>query len=451
METFPGRGGRRSHRPLRGRASALALAAVLGLVLVLLASAVFSIAGRSRDVASRSVALHALNESLRAATSVRAQIAFAAYLHEADGVYGTDSKGAITASVREAQGSLAELDAASSTLPAQALDRETSAALARFTRDARRALRVISGGRPVDASSGVADQMVHSFSAAHERLASRRNDALADVKAAGSLLGRLGGLASFVIAFVLPTVAVLVYRQITRRTRESTHLATALARERGRADRRRKLLILRLTDMRRELAETEALASDPLPPAVSRLGWDLDALITVIGDRHLLAFAEVDLAAGLADVGEALQGAGVDVRLGTVSGAAWSDPRVLSSVLAQLVLEARASGAREVTLEAAPGSGERVAITVTHDGAALTPHVTALIFDRAHDAERASVEAGAAPIRLLAAQRSLEAMEGSLAPLPVPGRPGYVVHLPRPAGRAVDDRDGRVDLASAPA
>jgi hypothetical protein len=407
------------------------MAAVLSLALVLLASAVFSIAGRSREVASRSVALHSLNESLRAATVVRAQVTFAAYLAEIDSTYGTDSQVAIGVAVREARRNLTDLETTfSATQPDGTLDQETKTALARFTRAADRTLEVTASGRPAGARRLVRDRLVPSFALLRDRLVSRRDKALTDVRQAGSLLGRLGGLASFVIAFVLPTVAVLVYRQIMRRSRESIELATALARERGRAKRRQQLLAQSLTALHRELAGIEAVEADARLPVVRRLGWDVEALITVIAGPRQLTFADVDLAGELAALADALQEAGIDVRVTAAEDTAWTDPAVLGAAVRNLVLEARDAGARRIELDAS-ASGEHVEIRVAHDGAALTPALASLVFDRSYDDERTAVEAGAAPIRLLAAQELIEAMGGSLVHVVGLGGPAYVSRLPR--------------------
>ena len=133
---------------------ALVLVAALGLTLVVLASAVFSIVGRSHDLAHSSVTLHSLNESLRAATVVRAQVTLAAYLSEIDSVYGTRSGPSIRVSVDEAQANLGELESIVKTVPAESIGPETSAALTQFTRSARRTLELTKDGRPRRCPSG---------------------------------------------------------------------------------------------------------------------------------------------------------------------------------------------------------------------------------------------------------------------------------------------------------
>ena len=423
------------YRPWAGRGPALVLAIVLTLVLVLLASAVFSIAGRSRDVASRSVALHSFNESLRAATVVRAQVTFAAYLAENDSRFGTDSRAEIRVATREARRNLNELEATfSQTRSAGTLDEETRAALDRFTAAADRAIVVAASSQPARARTVVSGRLVPSFVVLRDRIVSLRDDALQDVRKAGSLLGRLGGLASFVIAFVLPTIAVLVYRQVMRRSRESTELARSLALERGRSQRRRQLLARSLGELQAGLAQVEAAGEDVRAPILRRLGWKVEALSTVITGTHRLAFADVELDGELVALAAELREAGIDVRVTTAEGVVWADPTALGAAVRNLALEAQSAGARRIELEARTAR-EHVEVRVAHDGAALTPALVSLVFERSNDDERTAVEAGAAPIGLLAAQNLIEAIGGSLAPVAVPWCPD----LPHPPA----DRGGR--------
>lgn len=435
MDAQIDRGGTGARRPWVGRRRALTVSAALGLVFVLLASAVFTIAARSRDVANRSVELHSLNETLRAATVVRAQATFAAYLAQSDSLFGTNSRAAIQVAVREARENLTELEAARSTRRSDTiLDQTTASALTRFTRSADRTLQAVTSGRPTQGPRLVRESLVPSFGLFRVRLESQRDRALADVKSAGGALGRLGGLASFVITFILPTIALLVYRQITRRSRESVALATALARERGRAARLRELLGQSLSGLRRDIEELGDAEGSARVPALTRLGCDVEALITVVAGTRRLAFADVHLADLLGGVAASLRDAGTDVGVAAAADSAWTDPSALGAAIRNLVLEARDNGARRIQIDASV-DGEDVEIRVGHDGAALMPAVASLVFERSRDAERAAVEAGAAPVRLLAAQELLEALGGSLGHTACPDGPAFVALLPRTATR----------------
>jgi len=424
-------GSSEAKRPWSGRGRALALAMVLTLMLVLLASAVFSIANRSREVASRSIALHSLNESLRAATVVRAQATFAAYLASNDRLYGTNSKAAIRVAVTEARRNVDDLRTSfAENGEATLVDPQTEAALRRFTAAADRTLAATESNRPARAPILVRDQLAPSFTVARDRLVVQRDAALSDVKHAGSLLGRLGGLASFVIAFVLPTVTVIVYRQITQRSRETVALARSLAVERGRARRQRQLLARALGEIQAEFAQASAAEGSARASGLRRLGWDIEALSIVLTGAPHLAFADVRVGSALDAVASSLHESGFDGTLATADGAVWADGAALTAAVRNLALEAESAGSRRTVLSAVERDTE-VEIVVAHDGAALTPEVSALVFDRAHDDERSAVEAGAAPLRLLAALELIEAMGGTLSDRTGSSGPEFVVRLPR--------------------
>lgn len=70
----------------------------------------------------------------------------------------------------------------------------------------------------------------------------------------------------------------------------------------------------------------------------------------------------------------------------------------------------------------------------------------------AHDDERSAVEAGAAPLRLLAALELIEAMGGTLSHRTCSGGPEYVARLPRGGVLRVTVPSGavRVSVATVP-
>jgi hypothetical protein len=143
-----------------------------------------------------------------------------------------------------------------------------------------------------------------------------------------------------------------------------------------------------------------------------------------------LAFADVRVGSALDAVASSLQESGFDGTLATADGAVWADGAALTAAVRSLALEAESAGSRRTVLSAVETDTD-VEIVVAHDGAALTPEVSALVFDRAHDDERSAVEAGAAPLRLLAALELIEAMGGTLSHRTGSGGPEYVVRLPR--------------------
>jgi hypothetical protein len=86
---------------------ALAVTLVSGLGLLLILGLVFSIAQGSQQITTRATDLHNADETLRAATVVRAQVGLAAHLTRIDDVFGTNSTEAIELSLSEAKSAFA--------------------------------------------------------------------------------------------------------------------------------------------------------------------------------------------------------------------------------------------------------------------------------------------------------------------------------------------------------
>lgn len=166
-------------------------------------------------------------------------------------------------------------------------------------------------------------------------------------------------------------------------------------------------------------------------PTLHRLGWEIEALSTVLTGAPNLAFEDLPVHSTLDAVATSLHEAGLQVRVvASGDGAVWADGEALDAAVRQLALEAEDAGSRRVDLAASETDSD-VEIVVAYDGAPLSPAVSALVFDRANDDERSAVEAGAAPLRLLAALDLIEAMGGTLVYRTGSGGPEYAITLPR--------------------
>jgi len=414
----------------RARWQAAVAAATCGLVLALLTAAVFSIASRSRQVASQSLTLNALNETLRSLITVRAQVAFAVYLSNVDSEYGTDSRSTIAVSLREVGDGLASLEASAAALRDDSVfDQPGSrATLSRFVKAARRALALVSADRSFAARRLVGHGMADSFTDLRGQLVARRDDVIGRVDDGGRQLGRLGGLASFLVAFVLPSVAILVYRQVTRRSKETVETAFELAQERGRWRRRRQLVERSLAELRTALASGDAAAGKQVARA-GRLAVDVETLVAVLDGTQRYSFQAVPVGDLLDEIAVEVSAEGVEVVVDAGDEQAWVDPAVLRHVLRNIAFEVRDAGARWLELRAAAQS-DGLELEVRSDGALLPADAVALVFERAGVAERAAVEAGAGPIRLVVAQELLEGMGGALSYVPGRAESMFVARVP---------------------
>lgn len=404
-------------------------------MIVLIAASVYSIGYRSREVVSHTVALHSVDEALRAVTVTRSQLGYAAFLASVDQRYGTDSGTVIEGTLRDARRGIADmgtaLDAAETGTPLTGTDIRLLAE--DFTGQAERTLDLVQRGKS-GAARRAAVNLDTSFERLRVALVARRDRALEQVLADDDRLGRMGALASLIVAFVVPAGIVFVYLALTRRSRAVMETEIALARERTGRDRRRRLVEAAVADLRTAAARSQRTGA-PFP--LERLD-DLGALLETAegGMRH--RFGPVPVASLLADVAATTSSDDLTVEVSAGGESAWTDPAALAHLLRNLVGEALASRARRVRLTAAT-VGTHVVVSVQHDGSPLSGAGLELfggrasVWDASDDDEH---EVTAAPsTALVTAVAIAERLGAALHAVAAPG-PAMMVRVPAAAGTA---------------
>jgi hypothetical protein len=393
---------------------------------VLLTSAVFSIAGKSRSLTRDSNTVHLLDEALRAATVVRAQIAYAALAQSS--AASRDEPPAVSVAVRDVRQGLLDLDAAVAALASDAsvVDARLRAAHGRFERGSRAALVRLRAGAGEVAAAIVDREVVGSFDVIRVALTRDRDEALAAVAETDSLLGRIGGLAAFVIAFVVPTFALLVYQQVTRRSRETVELTLALAAERDRWQWRRRLL-------QRTFAAIEGdLPSSGDGKAIERARRSLDdasMLVALLDSKAEYRFERCRLAPELELIAGGLRHERLSITLQDVGHEAWADRGALRRVLRSLIQATEGAGSENILIRTAADRDD-VLVTIQGDGTPLAGEVVDALFNDASQVYRGWVEAGGAPVPLVCARELLEGMDGELHYHVDQGSPVFVARVP---------------------
>lgn len=108
----------------------------------------------------------------------------------------------------------------------------THGSLAAFTESANRVIELINSGDGAGARDTAIARLVPDFDSLVVSLTNSRESIADELESTDRQLGRLGNLASFVIAFLVPTIAAFVYQQMTRRSREAVTIAHTLESER---------------------------------------------------------------------------------------------------------------------------------------------------------------------------------------------------------------------------
>ena len=218
--------------PQRGsRFTAIALVVGVGLALVF--ALVFSIAFGSKGVAQHAKALHAADEALRAATVARAQAGMAAHLAVLEQELDFDAIASVDVAMRDTRFALDDLAAAVSDLEAHSVATSASidSAAAAFTATVGDILLLAEAGDSAGLRTAVGDPFDYAFRVLTDAVVVERDFQASQVAAADDTMGRVGDIARFLVAFVVPLSAIVVYRELTRRQHRQKELEVRLETE----------------------------------------------------------------------------------------------------------------------------------------------------------------------------------------------------------------------------
>ncbi|MFW2381493.1 MAG: hypothetical protein ACN4GZ_07015 [Acidimicrobiales bacterium] len=279
-------------RPRIRSRSALLVALAVGLALFVLVASAFSVAAESRVVATKSNQLHACDEILRSAITVRSQLGSGVNFAQLDQSQNTDSSEIIDAAIADARRSMSDIDATSYCVT----ETGDSSVVSDFEASASSVAGLLttrSDDDVAEARSLLIGQMDTEYEALIEALIEQREVLVDTLNETDKTLGQLGALATFIIAFFVPTVAMFVYRQITRRQRETIELARLLSEARAGIDWR--------SDLIQSAAELVELEAEQMPASSiaknlrSRL-HDLDFLVAATAVGHGYTFEALTVA-----------------------------------------------------------------------------------------------------------------------------------------------------------
>ena len=217
-------------RPRKTRLAAIALG--VGVVMVLVFALVFSIAFGTRSVAAHADALHNADEALRASTVVRAQAGMATHLSVLEREFGFSAADGIELALTEADLALNDLSVSLAELDdlIGGLDPGLVAAAANFetTVETIRDLVVAGESTLAQTEALVLDEQFRTVTGA---IVVERDYQASQVAAANQTMGRIGDLVRFLVAFLVPTAVILLYRELSQRQARQSELEVRLESE----------------------------------------------------------------------------------------------------------------------------------------------------------------------------------------------------------------------------
>ncbi len=362
-------------RPRIRSRSALLVAVAVGVALFVLVAAAFSVAAESRVVATRSNELHGYDEILRNAITARSQLGSALNFAQLDASQGTDSSEIIDRSVADARQSLATLRSVASSLDpgSPAVD-----PIDAFGDSAVAVAQLLETGTPEDLATA-RDLVIGPMDAEYDELIAalvdERDRLVEELTTADENLGRLGALATFIIAFFVPTVAMFVYRQVTRRQRETIELARLLSEARTGMEWRTDL-VQAAADLAHQ--ETSTLPASTITSAVRSRLRDLEFLVAATSFGHTYTFEQLKVAELRRDLQEAwpamvtVAGDGADVM--------WGDRSAVLLLCHDVIRNAAHRGAERVLVSGGTDP-DGAWLAITDNGRPLDESAVAAILD----------------------------------------------------------------------
>ena len=431
---------------------ALAITLVAGIAMLLLVGLVFAIAYGSQRITSDATSLHKADEVLRSSTVVRAQLALGIYAGGVDRQFGTSSAEAIAVSFDEARIALDDVSAGIAAFDEDAFgaDSQITASVERFTLSAAQVFRLADEGEYEKAQSLIKEEMSPAFEVLVDELILLRDELAASVASADLLLGQIGNVARFLVAFLLPAAVIFIYRDLLRRQARQSELEGRLEAERQISVAREEFIANASHELRTPLTSITGLAllleEDPVIKEDNSSSELLDLIINESGDLNrmvedLLTTARLDAGAlsytfqsvnprrEIVEVAELMRRAGTSVSVDCAPALIRADPVRLRQIIRNLLSNARKYGGPDIR---ATGfvEGRTYVCEVVDDGEGVPLEIADRLFQRfvhqGHDtAMRESVGLGLSIVHALA-----QGMGGSVSYQRSSGETHFAVRLP---------------------
>ena len=467
---------RRDSFLLRG----VGLTVVTGLVLVFIVGVVFAVAYGSQRITTSATDLHKADETLRAATVVRAQVALTVFMATMDDQFGTDSTTAQKLSQREAEEALVDLETGVLELRASGAsdNTELDERTAEFILVAETTLALLDEG-DVDGARQVAEaDLDDSFRALVDEAVAIRDELRQVVESSDTMLGYMSSVARFLVAFFIPVAVILTYRELARRQHDEMELRRRLDSERELAIARDEFIanashelrtpLTAITGMAMLLEEEPAVMESELAAELveiivsesSDLGRMVEDLLTtarIDAGALQFTFENVEVRKEVDEVVGSLMRGGAKVSIDCEEGSVRADRLRLRQVIRNLLSNAGKYGGPDVRIEGGQ-EGRTYLIVVSDNGDGLPDAIVANAFQRFVHQGHETATTDSVGLGLSIVHSLTDGMGGSVKYEHVDGRTRFLVRLPLAQGvqRAVDwtktsaaDADASVSVSGA--
>ena len=445
-----------------------------GLALVFIIGVVFAVAYGSQRITRSATDLHKADETLRAATVVRAQVALSVFMATVDDEFGTVSTAARSLSQDEARIALADLETGIGELRAGGAYADTllDNHAAEFTRVARTTLEHLEAGRWAEAQQLTDAELNASFRALVDEAVLIRNELRSQVEASDTMLGQASTVARFLVAFFVPVAVILTYRELVRRQQHEVELQRRLDLERELAVARDEFIANASHELRTPLTGITGMAmildEDPAVKESELASELIDVIISESGDLERMVedllttarldagalqftFENVEVCTEVEEVAASLTRSGLDVTADCAPGRVRADQGRLRQVVRNLLSNAKKYGGPDVRVDGSI-EGRTYLLAVSDDGDGLPGEIAVDAFQRFVHQGHQTATTDSVGLGLSIVKSLTEGMGGSVKYERAAGRTRFLVRLPLAISEAAasggDDRATAAALLS---
>jgi signal transduction histidine kinase len=425
----------RDSSPADPRRTGFKGAAIAGIAMLAIAALVFSNSYATEDVAENGIVAQRAEAALGANDVALKALGQAVLLAE-DGSLGVADADTVDRAVGEAQTTIDELtnrivelteaagDDAGFTILATDLRAESETMLARAT-----------AGDIAEAGGLLAGSVKQAFEALRDAVATERNDREAALTSVDNIASRVGNMARFLVAFLLPLAAVLAYRYAARRQLRVSEiqLDARLAAEHQVIRAKDEFIANMSHELRTPLTsiygfselllETGMIDPDSAMDLVGMINQESAELSRMVEDLLISARVEagavvyslqsVTVADELEAVVEPLTRTGAEIEADVPNDVVWADPLRVRQILRNLVSNALRHGGPTIRVEGR-ALEDRLEVAVLDNGAGVPPEKVDRLFTRyIHEGDQA-LTVGSVGLGLAVVKALVDGMDGEV-------------------------------------
>lgn len=430
-----------------------AIVGLAGAVLLALGAMLFTNSGITSAALDEAAELHAADLSLAAQDVAMKSIGQLVLLAQ-DFELGVAERDAVETAASEAQRALTELQTRTAELGEQTAN-VVGPSLDSFQAMAAEVIQLALDENATAAADALTVQLVPLARQAASEISTERDQQSQVVADTRNLLGSVSQIAGFLIVFLLPLGAMLVYRQSVRRQLEAaeTHLDARLEAERAVGRAKDQLIANISRELRTSLISiygfSEVLLDQgSVDPEVAgdlaglinsesaELARTVEDLFVATHDEDApldIETIQVDIAAELEAVIAPIRRRDILIGGTHASAMVLGDQLRIRQILRNLLSNALQHGGQTIRIYG-DVAGPNYVISVEDDGEGVPEHVEERILGRFVNKGESPLTAGSSGLGLAVAWLLAEAMGGSLAYERVTGRTSFVLSLPLAGG-----------------